>query len=222
MVAGMQAYKLTCELQIFDDLDSFQSWFDIDVNGEDSASVQIITKLHSILKPFLLRRVKREVEKNLPPKKEYLLSAALTMEQKKLYDAVIKRQIRDFLLKRKDLLPDEQQPPFSSDDEDVPKKSNNKKAKAAMQQKGKGKKRKANADTEETEANEDEDAPQAKRSRPSYVEQSEQEFLLSLYSGEEREKAEDFEKLRYGHIYDKQITNSSRCKRILLEYENRV
>jgi ATP-dependent DNA helicase len=89
------------------------------VSSEESD--RIVTKLHSILKPFLLRRMKKDVESSLPPKKEcvmiyfdlavsrltdggedrYLLSAPLTTQQKELYDAVINRQIRTFLIDRK-------------------------------------------------------------------------------------------------------------------------
>lgn len=52
---------------IFDDLDSFNSWFQMDAifereGGkkimEAEARTQIVTKLHAILKPFLLRRTK--------------------------------------------------------------------------------------------------------------------------------------------------------------------
>lgn len=73
--------------QIFDDLDSFQQWFnfeDIDSEGghnrilSEEHSNQIITKLHAILKPFLLRRMKKDVEKDLPPKKEYVLTSLCT------------------------------------------------------------------------------------------------------------------------------------------------
>jgi SNF2 family DNA or RNA helicase len=39
-------------------------------------SEQIVTKLHAILKPFLLRRLKKDVEKDLPPKKEWVGSLA--------------------------------------------------------------------------------------------------------------------------------------------------
>ncbi|KAI9308529.1 P-loop containing nucleoside triphosphate hydrolase protein, partial [Cunninghamella echinulata] len=62
---------------------------------------QIITSLHTILKPFLLRRLKTDVEHSLPKKKEYLLYAPLTISQKQLYDAIIKRDVRDYLIKKK-------------------------------------------------------------------------------------------------------------------------
>ena len=44
--------------------------------------VQVITKLHSILKPFLLRRVKSDVENSLPGKKELILYAHMTQQQR--------------------------------------------------------------------------------------------------------------------------------------------
>jgi len=63
---------------IFDDLDSFQQWFDFSDIGEKEGRGKvvaqevengIVSKLHEILRPFLLRRIKTEVELDLPPKK---------------------------------------------------------------------------------------------------------------------------------------------------------
>jgi len=34
-----------------------------------------VAQLHSLLKPFLLRRVKEDVEKSLPPKEETIIEA---------------------------------------------------------------------------------------------------------------------------------------------------
>lgn len=45
-------------------------------------AMQVITKLHSILKPFLLRRVKNDVEHSLPGKKELILYAEMTQQQR--------------------------------------------------------------------------------------------------------------------------------------------
>jgi len=58
----------------------------------------IVTSLHAILKPFLLRRLKVDVEKDLPPKKEYLLYAPLTQSQKDIYQAIVSRNIRNYLV----------------------------------------------------------------------------------------------------------------------------
>ena len=61
----------------------------------------IVQSLHEILKPFLLRRLKVDVEKELPPKKEYLLYAPLTQKQKDIYQAIVSGQIRDYLVTEK-------------------------------------------------------------------------------------------------------------------------
>jgi ATP-dependent DNA helicase len=65
---------------IFDDLDSFHEWFDFTAVQDKGAheewlaeeqSNSIVRSLHAILKPFLLRRVKVDVETSLPPKDLY-------------------------------------------------------------------------------------------------------------------------------------------------------
>lgn len=45
--------------------------------------MQVLTKLHAVLKPFLLRRIKSDVETSLPAKKEIILYAHMTDLQKK-------------------------------------------------------------------------------------------------------------------------------------------
>ena len=99
---------------IFDDLATFETWFDFsDIHEEHGQSrilskensSQVITQLHEILKPFLLRRLKNDVETDLPPKKEYLLYAPLTELQKELYNSVVNGEIRRWLLERKTGLP---------------------------------------------------------------------------------------------------------------------
>lgn len=85
---------------IFDDLESFEQWFnfdDVSDNGLLDKSA-LVHQLHGILKPFLLRRLKIEVEKDLPPKKEYLLYAPLTQQQKDIYQAILNRDIRNYLI----------------------------------------------------------------------------------------------------------------------------
>lgn len=62
---------------------------------------RVVTQLHSILKPFLLRRLKADVEYNLPPKKEYILYAPITEHQKGLYEAVVNGAIRRWLINEK-------------------------------------------------------------------------------------------------------------------------
>ena len=91
---------------IFDKLESFESWFDFSAlkerQGYDqflSAERQqkLVTSLHAILKPFLLRRVKADVESMMPRKREYVLFAPLTTMQRELYQAILDGCSRSYL-----------------------------------------------------------------------------------------------------------------------------
>jgi len=91
---------------IFDDLSSFQSWFDfssINETGsqrliiEKEQQNQIVTKLHQILRPFLLRRVKEDVEVDIPKKQEKVVYTKLTEIQQKYYQAVVSKTLPDIL-----------------------------------------------------------------------------------------------------------------------------
>ena len=53
--------------------------------------------LFQILTPFMLRRVKADVELNLPPKCEVIVYAPLTKQQTTLYKAVYDNTIEDML-----------------------------------------------------------------------------------------------------------------------------
>ncbi|PCH01990.1 SNF2-related [Penicillium occitanis (nom. inval.)] len=94
--------------EIFNDLDSFESWFDfssvLDKNGQrdviERRKRKLVTTMHSILKPFLLRRVKTDVETSLPKKREYILYAPLTSEQKELYREILSGTGRQYLENR--------------------------------------------------------------------------------------------------------------------------
>lgn len=61
-------------------------------------STHLISTLHGILKPFLLRRLKADVEGLLPPKKEYVIYAPLSVKQRDLYDEIVEGRIRRFLI----------------------------------------------------------------------------------------------------------------------------
>lgn len=45
----------------------------------------IIRRLHKVLRPFLLRRLKKEVESELPEKTEYVIKCEMSALQKILY-----------------------------------------------------------------------------------------------------------------------------------------
>ena len=51
----------------YSDLDSFLHQGDAEDISEEDASARVVAALHKILRPFLLRRVKSDVEKNLLP-----------------------------------------------------------------------------------------------------------------------------------------------------------
>ncbi|OLL25321.1 Lymphoid-specific helicase [Neolecta irregularis DAH-3] len=93
------------------DLDYFLSWFDFSAlhteGGMDQILDQehqnkIVSNLHQILKPFLLRRLKCDVELSLPKKREYIIYAPLTPKQVELYESTINHQIRELLTAQMD------------------------------------------------------------------------------------------------------------------------
>ncbi|KAK7072534.1 hypothetical protein SK128_014560 [Halocaridina rubra] len=90
---------------IFDSLDVFESWFDIsEMMDEDSdekivqqeKEKQVIQTLMKILSPFFLRRVKRDVQLDLPPKREMLVYTPMTPQQCQLYEATLQMNTKVF------------------------------------------------------------------------------------------------------------------------------
>eukprot|EP00736_Rhodelphis_marinus_P004393 Rmarinus@m.21360 len=63
--------------------------FDQEFGGLSTA--EDVTKLHAALRPYILRRVKEEVEKSIPPKEETLIDIELTTIQKYYYRALYER-----------------------------------------------------------------------------------------------------------------------------------
>ncbi|KAJ7188931.1 SNF2 family N-terminal domain-containing protein [Mycena filopes] len=57
----------------------------------DEDTMQRVTKLHTVLRPYLLRRLKRDVEKELPSKYEHLVLCPLSKRQRFLYDEFMSR-----------------------------------------------------------------------------------------------------------------------------------
>uniref|UniRef100_A0A8B9L460 Proliferation-associated SNF2-like protein n=1 Tax=Astyanax mexicanus TaxID=7994 RepID=A0A8B9L460_ASTMX len=95
---------------VFDDLKSFESWFDIStISGSDSDNIvvnereqNILNMLHQILTPFLLRRLKSDVTLEVPPKKEIVVYAPLTAKQEAFYRAIVDRTIAKVLGQEKE------------------------------------------------------------------------------------------------------------------------
>ncbi|KAL0244959.1 hypothetical protein GEMRC1_009039 [Eukaryota sp. GEM-RC1] len=79
---------------IFSDVGSFQNWFaapfddkrEQDIDEEEE--LLIINRLHQVLRPFLLRRLKSDVEDQLPGKKEVIIKVPLSAWQSVLYTQI--------------------------------------------------------------------------------------------------------------------------------------
>eukprot|EP01134_Creolimax_fragrantissima_P003465 CFRG3465T1 len=76
--------------QFFGSSDDFDDWFRKDKIGKDESAVQ---RLHQVLKPFLLRRLKADVEKSLLPKIETKVYVGLSDMQLTWYRNILKRDI---------------------------------------------------------------------------------------------------------------------------------
>jgi ATP-dependent DNA helicase len=83
--------------ETFRSFDDFEDWFDFDdLQDEEGAEEfvgdeekqKLVNKIHFILRPFLLRRVKADVAAYLPKKREYVLFAPMTKDQTDLYNAI--------------------------------------------------------------------------------------------------------------------------------------
>ena len=106
--------------EIFDDLRVFESWFDAKDLHENTTELaritaqeqknSILSTLHQILTPFLLRRVKTDVDLQIPPKKEVLVYCPMTRRQTELYRATVEKTLGDLFKsdekKAKEVLPE--------------------------------------------------------------------------------------------------------------------
>ncbi|KAK1830412.1 helicase swr-1 [Podospora conica] len=83
----------------FVDLSEFHNWFarpesQILESGReqlDDEARAIISKLHKVLRPYLLRRLKADVEKQMPAKYEHVEFCRLSKRQRELYDGFLSR-----------------------------------------------------------------------------------------------------------------------------------
>ncbi|XP_012272467.1 helicase domino isoform X2 [Orussus abietinus] len=80
---------------VFQSHREFKEWFSNPVTGmiegNSEYNENIIRRLHKVLRPFLLRRLKTEVEKQLPKKYEHVLMCRLSKRQRYLYDDFMSR-----------------------------------------------------------------------------------------------------------------------------------
>lgn len=88
--------------ETFRTFDEFEDWFDFDgIQDEEGAgefledveNQKLVQKIHYILRPFILRRIKADVASYLPKKREYVLFAPMTKDQTDLYNAITNHDI---------------------------------------------------------------------------------------------------------------------------------
>ena len=92
---------------VFTSLADFEAWFDFSgVEEGKTAEIvaqeqrnQVVTKLHNILKPFLLRRIKSDVDTSLPNKKEILLYANMSPLQKQINKKLVAKTLKEAMAK---------------------------------------------------------------------------------------------------------------------------
>nr|XP_043892577.1 chromodomain-helicase-DNA-binding protein 2 isoform X3 [Solea senegalensis] len=73
-----------------DKFDSWENFEDEHGKGRDNG----YQSLHKVLEPFLLRRVKKDVEKSLPAKVEQILRVDMSAQQKQFYKWILTRNYR--------------------------------------------------------------------------------------------------------------------------------
>ena len=93
---------------VFSDVADFDAWFGGQTGGasidqadsqqmsaeaKESEKDSVVKQLHKVLRPFLLRRVKADVEKNLLPKKEINVYVGMTEMQRKWYRSLLEKDI---------------------------------------------------------------------------------------------------------------------------------
>ena len=75
---------------VFQSHSEFKNWFSSPltgmVEGGEGVNMGLVNRLHGVLRPFLLRRLKSEVEKNLPGKTEHVVHCGLSKRQRRLYE----------------------------------------------------------------------------------------------------------------------------------------
>ncbi|XP_017782828.1 PREDICTED: putative DNA helicase Ino80 isoform X1 [Nicrophorus vespilloides] len=87
---------------LFDSHEEFNEWFskDIESHAENKTGIdeKHLSRLHMILKPFMLRRIKKDVENELSDKIEIMVYCPLTTRQRLLYIALKQKiHIEDLL-----------------------------------------------------------------------------------------------------------------------------
>ena len=80
---------------VFESHRDFKEWFSNPMTGMVEGNMEynneLVKRLHKVLRPFILRRLKSEVEKQMPKKYEHLVKCPLSKRQRYLYDDFMSR-----------------------------------------------------------------------------------------------------------------------------------
>ncbi|XP_053962769.1 helicase domino [Anastrepha ludens] len=80
---------------VFSSHREFKEWFSNPMTGMIEGNMEynetLISRLHKVIRPFLLRRLKKEVEKQMPKKYEHVIMCRLSNRQRYLYDDFMSR-----------------------------------------------------------------------------------------------------------------------------------
>ncbi|HMD13078.1 MAG TPA: SNF2-related protein, partial [Bacteroidota bacterium] len=80
--------------KIFNSVKSFDEWFNTpfantgaqdEMKLTEEETILIVKRLHKVLRPFLLRRLKKDVESELPDKVERVVKCRMSSLQSRLY-----------------------------------------------------------------------------------------------------------------------------------------
>jgi len=76
--------------EVFGSASAFDEWFNVSGEGDKADTVK---QLQKVLRPFLLRRIKMDVEKSLLPKREYILKVGMSDLQRQWYKTLLQKDI---------------------------------------------------------------------------------------------------------------------------------
>ena len=75
--------------EVFSDASVFEEYFKLDELSQEG----VVARLHNILRPFMIRRLKSDVEKSLPPKREIKLYTGMTEMQEWWYKSTLNKDV---------------------------------------------------------------------------------------------------------------------------------
>jgi SWI/SNF-related matrix-associated actin-dependent regulator of chromatin subfamily A member 5 len=85
---------------LFSNSADFDAWFNLGAEEGmtdaevEKKNVKMVQMLHRVLRPFILRRTKSEVEHGLPPKREILVSVQMTALQRDMYKKILVNELK--------------------------------------------------------------------------------------------------------------------------------